>query len=155
MRNLILAIFIELSSFSAQNELSDVRGRFAAAVDDRNLLRSFVASTDRSNMPEAAGYRALAVLMLAEESFNPLAKMRYFIMGRDSLEALISRDPMNAELRLMRLSVQRKVPLVLGYSSDAKSDIVFLRACFPTLTDKGLKALIAGYFLDQNIHLKS
>lgn len=46
--------------------------------------------------------------------------------GATSLESIIKSNPNNAELRLIRLSVQENIPKIVGYRGSMKDDKAFL-----------------------------
>lgn len=46
--------------------------------------------------------------------------------GATNLEAVIKSNPNNAELRLIRMSVQENIPKIVGYRGSLKDDKVFL-----------------------------
>src|SRR5688500_3244701 len=151
MKITLIAACLGLSVLAAQTDLPVVRRRFAQAVNNETMLRSFAEDLKGERMPEVAGYRAVAQMMMAKSVFSPVAKLRYFTSGRDLLEAAISSHPRSSELRLLRLSVQREVPAILGYSHNIDDDIAFLRANFDSLKDRAVQGLIADYFSGNKI----
>ncbi|MEF9476960.1 hypothetical protein OWR28_03705 [Chryseobacterium sp. 1B4] len=46
--------------------------------------------------------------------------------GATSLEGIIKSNPNNAELRLIRMSVQENIPKIVGYRGSLKDDKAFL-----------------------------
>ena len=74
------------------------------------------------NSPLAQGYHAAAGLILANHGWSPLAKWQAFTRYRDQLERAIRQAPSAADLRLIRLGVQRHAPGFLGYSGQIPSD---------------------------------
>jgi hypothetical protein len=46
--------------------------------------------------------------------------------GATSLEEIVKNNPNNAELRVIRMSVQENVPKIVGYNKNLKEDKTFL-----------------------------
>jgi hypothetical protein len=74
------------------------------------------------NSPIAQGYHAAAGLILANHGWSPLSKWQAFTRYRDQLEQAIRQAPSAADLRLIRLGVQRHAPGFLGYSGQIRTD---------------------------------
>lgn len=72
--------------------------------------------------PMANGFLAVAELMLAEESWNPMDKLARFNTWQPVLEAALNDLPGDPDLALLRLGVQAHVPAILNYKEDMASD---------------------------------
>lgn len=75
---------------------------------------------------------------------NPVNKLKEFKSGREKLEAAISKEPDNAEFRLLRLLTQEKAPSFLGYNKNTEEDSRFLRANFKSL-DPSVQKVLSDY----------
>ena len=63
----------------------------------------------------------------ANHTLNPLSKLSTFKKGKKNIEAAIKKEPNNAESRFIRLSVQKNAPKFLGYQSNIKEDVEFIK----------------------------
>ena len=77
--------------------------------------------------PMARGFQAVAELMLAEESWNPMDKLARFNAWQPILDAAISAMPGEPDLALLRLGVQAHVPALLNYDQDMANDEAVVR----------------------------
>ena len=68
--------------------------------------------------PMASGFLAVAELMLAEESWNPMDKLARFNAWQPVPEAAMNAMPGDPDLALLRLGVQAHVPAILNYKED-------------------------------------
>lgn len=62
------------------------------------------------------------------------------------IEEAVQKSPQNAEIRLIRLSVQEHLPRFLGYHKNIDEDREFVENALPAIKDEGLKKMINGYF---------
>ena len=79
------------------------------------------------NSPMANGFLAVAELMLAEESWNPMDKLVRFNAWQPVLDAAINAMPGDPDLALLRLGVQAHVPAILNYAEDMVHDEAVVR----------------------------
>ena len=80
------------------------------------------ARRQRPNDATLLGFHAAAGLILANHGWSPLSKWQAFTRYRDQLEQAIRQAPSAADLRLIRLGVQRHAPGFLGYSGQIPTD---------------------------------
>ncbi|MBB5440428.1 hypothetical protein HDC92_004129 [Pedobacter sp. AK017] len=59
--------------------------------------------------------------------FSPISKLNTFKEGKKNIEQAIKNEPNNAELRFIRLSVQKNAPSFLGYKSSIDEDTEFIK----------------------------
>ena len=71
---------------------------------------------------QARGFHAVAELMLAEETWNPMDKLQRFNEWKPVLELVLSELPNDPDIALLRLGVQEHVPLILDYHDDMTRD---------------------------------
>ena len=77
--------------------------------------------------PMVNGFLAVAELMLAEESWNPVDKLARFNAWQPVLDAAINAMPGDPDLALLRLGVQAHVPALLNYDQDMLHDEALVR----------------------------
>ena len=90
-------------------------------------------------------YKAMSQLMICFHSYNPYTKLKYFIRGKETLEAAIKADPKNIEFRFLRLCTQLNTPSFLGYSSNIEEDKLAIFNGVKTARDQDLLVRISNY----------
>ena len=85
------------------------------------------ARQQHPDSPMARGFQAVAELMLAEESWNPMDKLARFNAWQPVLDAAINALPGDPDLALLRLGVQAHVPALLNYDQDMVHDEAVVR----------------------------
>lgn len=103
---------------------------------------------NENNHPLYAGYKASAIMMMAQHTSNPFQKWSYFNRGKKLLEKAISRSPNNVELRCLRFAVQANVPAITGYTSELETDKRFILSRYSHVREAALQKNIR-YFLQE------
>jgi hypothetical protein len=145
---LFLFVFITVSTF-AQVNLEALRKEYAKASSDSALCAKMyqrLSKTDNSNNV-ITGYRGAAAALMADHSKGKAEKLKFFREGRSLLEQSIIKDNSNAELRLLRLSIQSNCPKVLNYNKDIPADKKFILDNYKTIKDQGLKTMLRDFCL--------
>lgn len=112
--------------FFFQSDLEALRNSYAKANDSSTNTSNFIEVAERQSGsdPVTLGYKAAAKIMEAKVSKgNRKALVK---TGATNLEGIIKNNPNNAELRLIRLSVQENIPKIVGYRGSLKDDKAFL-----------------------------
>ncbi|PWN61450.1 hypothetical protein [Chryseobacterium oncorhynchi] len=118
--------FVAAFIFFFQSDIEAVRNSYAKANDSAANTENFIGIAEKQSGSDAVtlGYKAAAKIMEAKVSKgNRKALVK---TGATSLEAIIKSNPNNAELRLIRLSVQENIPKIVGYRGSLKDDKAFL-----------------------------
>jgi hypothetical protein len=89
--------------------------------------QNFINKYKSENSPGVKAYVYSLEMKKAEYSFNPVEKLTIFNRYRNKFEDLISKHPSNIHLRYMRLTIQEKLPQILGYYSSIEADKQFLK----------------------------
>lgn len=122
---LILSFFAAFVFFF-QSDLEILRNSYAKANESNTNTQNFIETADKQSGSDAVtvGYKAVAKIMeakIAKSNRKSLVKT-----GATSLESVIKSNPNNAELRLIRMSVQENIPKIVGYRGSLKDDKAFL-----------------------------
>jgi hypothetical protein len=122
---LILSFFAAFV-FLFQSDLETLRNSYAKANESNSNTQNFIDTAEKQSGSDAVtvGYKAAAKIMeakIAKSNRKSLVKT-----GATSLEAVIKSNPNNAELRLIRMSVQENIPKIVGYRGSLKDDKAFL-----------------------------
>ena len=88
---------------------------------------NFIKNNCNNSNPSVLAYVLSVSMKQAEYEFNPFIKLVLFTTNKNHLELLITENPNNAHLRYVRLLVQEKSPVFLGYKSNIVEDKTFLK----------------------------
>jgi len=153
MKNVYLVLFINFLAISSKggNEVIAIRNLFYHSIkisDSANVLRDRLKGVNSSSNSELIAYKGMSDLMICYHSYNPYTKYKLFISGKQLLELAIMKDPLNIELRFLRLTVQLNVPPFLGYSNNINEDKVAIFNGIKTSNDKDLISRIYQYTMN-------
>lgn len=117
----------------------------SADKEDAERFTDYLSASPAIGRSLLAGYNGMAYMIRANYTWNPYNKLSYFNKGRDMLDAAISKDPSNLELRFLRFGVQTNAPAFLGYSGKIEEDKSVILKGYALLKDKDLKDRIKNY----------
>lgn len=104
------------------NESRESFFSFGSSGCEAEKLYNRLDGSKTNSSPLFLAYKGMARASMAECAFNPATKLKRFNQGKELLEQATQSEPDNAEIRLMRLSVQLNAPSFLSYSSDIAAD---------------------------------
>jgi hypothetical protein len=92
-----------------------LRESYAKANSSNANTEEFINIAEKTSGSDAViqGYKAAAKIMEAKITKNN--RKALVKSGATSLEAIIKSNPNNAELRVIRMSVQENIPKIVGY----------------------------------------
>ncbi|PZU08447.1 MAG: hypothetical protein DI622_16965, partial [Chryseobacterium sp.] len=121
-------IFSFLTAFILffQSGLESLRESYSKANSSNANTEEFINIAEKTSGSDAViqGYKAAAKIMEAKITKNN--RKALVKSGAASLEAIIKSNPNNAELRVIRMSVQENIPKIVGYRGSLKDDKAFL-----------------------------
>jgi len=121
-------IFSFLTAFILffQSGLESLRESYSKANSSNANTEEFINIAEKTSGSDAViqGYKAAAKIMEAKITKNN--RKALVKSGATSLEAIIKSNPNNAELRVIRMSVQENIPKIVGYRGSLKDDKAFL-----------------------------
>ena len=135
--SLFLMLFLSISS------IEEVVDEFHH-LETRESEDVFVKNYTLSSQPSILAYVCAVEMKQAKYSFNPIVKLKIFKQTKKKLDSLIKSHPADVHLRYIRLVLQEKTPVVLGYNNNIEEDKVFLRGKLETADDSD--------YLDLYIH---
>ncbi len=109
--------------------LDDVRKNYSKMASNEKLCKSAIVNLKeaKDNSATHLGYLGGLQTIWANHVFSPISKFNTFNKGKKNIEKAIKNEPDNVELRFIRLSVQKNAPSFLGYKSNIKEDIQFIK----------------------------
>ncbi len=144
-----------LLCFSGTPDMELVREMYLKATASEEGVEAFVTELERAEVgknPLLLGYLGTAHTMHAQYAFNPYTKYQRFATGKNQLEAAISADPNNAELRFLRLTVQEHAPSFLGYNNALEEDkTAILNFLTETHGNTGIFVMMRTYMLGSTV----
>ena len=134
-----------LTFFSYTSEIISVRDLFISAYKSELHCDNFgekLYSINMDSSPLFKGYLGCYYFIKCKYVNNPADKLSFFKEGKRLLESAISEDPSSVELRLLRYSIQKKIPRVLLYYHSLEEDIIFVNENVINITDQSTKDFI-------------
>jgi hypothetical protein len=126
MKNLILILFITISSFSFAQaaNLEQIREDYIAAIGNSDKADKLCDQLEGIKNPSALimAYLGSVQAIKAKHAWNPVNKMSYLKQGFNTIDKAVEKDPNQLEVRFLRFSLQFYVPSFLGYSKNLIND---------------------------------
>lgn len=126
MKLMFVLIFSVFSFF--QSDLESLRNSYAKANLSNENAKNFIELAEKksSSDPVTSAYKAAAKVLEAKVTTEKNKRKSFVKSGATSLESIIKSNPNNAELRVIRMSVQENIPKIVGYNKNLKEDKTFL-----------------------------
>ena len=117
-------IFLMAANQALGTEVAVARQLFLESYNGREDTERFFdyLHQQKHSHPVLKGYTGVSEIMKCRYVFSPFTKLAHFRKGRELLEAAISEDKTNVELRLLRFAIQTNVPPVLAYNEHIFED---------------------------------
>ncbi|MBB4808052.1 hypothetical protein HNP38_003392 [Chryseobacterium defluvii] len=143
---LLLSLLTGLCLFFQSADIEALRNSYAKANQSVTNTQSFIDLTEKQSSSDAvtSAYKAAAKIMEARITKEKGKRKSFVKSGATSLENIIKSNPNNAELRLIRLSVQENLPKIVGYHSSMKDDKTFILNSY-SKQNTGLKNYIKKF----------
>lgn len=142
---LFFAILFSFVFFTAQ-ELPEVRERYYDASKTKENAQQFhklLSNYSKSNNVILA-YKGASITIQSKFASGIKQKKQLFIEGATLVENAVKNSPDNAEIRLVRLSIQENTPKILKYKANIEEDKKVIIDRFDKLP-QDLKAYIRDY----------
>ncbi|MBW8522389.1 hypothetical protein K0U91_07875 [Chryseobacterium chendengshani] len=125
---LILSLFTGLFLFFQSSDLEALRNAYSKANLSMEGAKNFIEIADKktSSDPVISAYKAAAEILEAKVTTEKNKRKSFVKSGVTHLESVIKNNPSNAELRVIRMSVQENIPKIVGYSKNLKEDKAFI-----------------------------
>ena len=137
-----IILFLSLGALQAQS-LEKVRAAYITASDSKENAVAFVELMANAPTTDVvlSAYKGASKMILANFGGNRIALLKE---GKPLLENAFKQQPQNAELHLIRLSVQEHLPKVIPYRNDITDDKNFILVHYAQQT-RELQKYIAGF----------
>lgn len=109
-------------------QLPEIRKSYVGANTSEAEATKFVEllSNIDATTPTLKAYKGCSLAFKAKHSNYPPDKFAYMKQGAELIEAAVAAEPRNIEIRVIRLSVQENVPLIVGYRKNKDEDKAFI-----------------------------
>ena len=110
------------------SDLEALRNSYSKANLSNENAKNFIELAGKKSSSDAvtSAYKAAAQVLEAKVTTEKNKRKSFVQNGATSLESIIKSNPNNAELRVIRMSVQENIPKIVGYYKNLKEDKTFL-----------------------------
>lgn len=123
MKSLVTLLVFALLSIQMCAQLDDCRELFFSPMTEENHETIIAkAKPDAGSNPLLKAYQGASTASLAEFGFNIAKKFTLFNQGKGLIDEAVGLDPYNAEIRLLRLTLQLEAPGFLNYNDHIEED---------------------------------
>lgn len=149
MKALLFAFLVAVFTLPAHAQsLDDIRLLYRDATKSEAAAQDFYAQVQHvapDGKPVMAAYKGAGLMLLAR--YTKLTERGAKVREAATwIEEAVGRAPDNAEIRLIRLSVQEHLPKIVRYNQHIDEDREFVKTALPGLDDDVLRAMITRYF---------
>lgn len=139
--SLLVALFM---TFQAPT-FEMIRDSYPTAAATKSSANKFFGLVEKSATadPVAKAYKFAANVIKAKFETGPNRKT-LLVHGIKGLESVISANPRNVELRVIRLSLQENLPKIVGYNSKIQEDKGVILRGYPN-QNSALKQYIRNF----------
>lgn len=143
-----------------QEQIRILYGRAAEKKTYAQQLEKLLKSAeeinpDNNNNLWIEAYKAALEGVKAYWAFLPLSKLNHLQKSQRKFETAIKKDPNNAEMRFLRITIEINIPTALGIKTHQKEDMaVIIQNIATTDINNNLKSEIIQFLL-QNVSCTS
>ena len=147
MKFLIPIIFF---LFANHPEIGEIRKLYPSVAETKAAADAFLAKfsgvSDSDSDKLLQAYKGSAIALKGKFASKLRLKKDYLTAGAKLLEAAIKSEPSNVEMRMIRLSIQETLPIVVSYRHNIKDDREFIFSHYKGL-EGDLKPYIRNFIL--------
>lgn len=150
MKILLSIAFVLSFSTALSQSLEQVRVMYFYVAAGEAEISDLLEATKDNDDVIIKGYYGAVLAMSAEETSNPLSKLKRFNEGKGIIESCIEERPQSIDLRFLRYALQRETPSFLGYSEDLEKDKTFLEQNIDKESDMTFRENVKAYLKQKN-----
>lgn len=144
MRLILTILLLILSQYMYSSDILKTRELYSIASLSENNCEKFGESLYK-NLAKSSitrGYKGCYLMIKCKFTINPFKKISYFNKGKSKIEKAIKDNPSSLEVRLLRYSIQKKLPRLLLYFKEIEEDYDFIINNINTIKDDKTKEFI-------------
>ena len=144
MRLVLTILLLVLSEYTYSFDILKTRELYSNASLSKNNCKKFGDSLFKNSniSPIIKGYKGCYLMIKCKFTSNPIQKISYFQKGKSKIEKAIMESPYSLEIRLLRYSIQKKLPKLLLYFNEIEEDYNFIIKNINTIKDEKTKEFI-------------
>ena len=121
--NVLLSLVLSFF-FTLTQDFSDVREQYHAASKSKTAAEKFYDKWHTYNKENKTllAYKGAALALKSKFATDKKIRKELFVEGVRLLESCVKKEPNNAEIRLIRLSIQENTPKFLKYKANIEED---------------------------------
>ena len=127
---LILSLIVALNLLRSP-DISEIRKIYPEAHNSESLskeLASKLSKVDVKDDKTLVAYKGASIMLLSKFSKNISYKIASLKEGSKLVELSVATEPNNAEVHMIRLSIQENIPKFIDYRKNKKEDKDFILA---------------------------
>ena len=147
----LFSILFSLFFFTNQ-DLPEVREQYFSASKSKENAEKFYTLLSKCNKENKVftAYKGAATALKSKFTADRKLKKSLFIDGITMVESAVKSEPNNAEIRLIRLSIQENTPKILKYKSNIEEDKLLILNVFDK-QNTALKEYIIQYIKQSKV----
>lgn len=129
--------------------LAEIRKAYPTAANSENSAIEFVekmAAVDAVDNKTLVAYKGASLAMASKYKKKIADKISALKEGGKLIEAAVSAEPGNIEIRMIRLSIQENVPAITGYKKNIAEDKALILKNYKQ-QDEPLKSYLKNFIL--------
>jgi hypothetical protein len=144
MRLLLTILLLVLSEYTYSSDILKTRELYSNASLSENNCKKYGDSLFKNSnkSPIIKAYKGCYLMIKCKFTSNPIQKISYFKKGKSKIEKAIKESPYSLEIRLLRYSIQKKLPKILLYFNEIEEDYNFIIKNINTIKDDKTKEFI-------------
>lgn len=140
---MILIFIVYVAALPLCQNLENIRINYQKAVNNKQLCKEMMHELDRDGLTEIEmAYLGAFKAIWAKHAVNPFSKLSHFNDGKANIEKAVALSPQNTEIRLIRLSIQKNAPSLLGYNGNIAEDTEYIMANSKTIQSPTLRQMM-------------
>lgn len=149
MKLKIILFFIGLLTTSnVSPDLATIRKMYREASNSEEITKKLydsLTSIGKNDKTTLVAYKGAVTTLMAKYAEDIKNKKIFFKEGKELLEYSVTKEPKNAEIRCIRLSVQENAPKITGYRKNIEEDKRFILDNCALMTNEAAKNFVRAY----------
>ncbi|MCB0464815.1 MAG: hypothetical protein KDC78_03935 [Aequorivita sp.] len=139
-------------------DLAELRSQYPKADENAEITKKLngeLSNVVQTDNPILVAYKGAILTLMAKEAKKIKDKMSFFKEGVSFLESAVKADPLNIEIRTIRLSVQESAPRFMGYDKSEDEDKKFILDNYIKSSSKVIREFVRNFVLNSDSFDKS
>ncbi len=135
----LISLLVVFLTLNLSNDLLIIRGLYPQAAKSEQMNNELVTkltSVTKESDKILVAYKGASLALKAKFANHISDKISNIKEGATLIDFAVACEPTNVEMRLIRLSIQENVPLIVNYRKNIKEDKDYLMAHYQDQTDE-------------------